>query len=103
MKNKFNQIHNINRIIHEPVRLAVLTVLSSAREVDFNFLLTTLGLTKGNLSSHIDKLDGAGYVEVKKTFRGKIPHTSYRITGAGRREFQKYWENMREIAGPPER
>jgi len=93
------QIHNnINRVIHEPVRLAILTILSSAKEVDFNFLLTTLGVTKGNLATHINKLESTGLIEVKKEFRGKIPHTSYRITKKGRRQFRKYWENLKQLA-----
>ncbi|HIJ52612.1 MAG TPA: transcriptional regulator [Planctomycetes bacterium] len=72
--------------------------MTSAKKVDFNFLLTTLGLTKGNLATHINKLETADFIEVKKEFRGKMPHTSYRITRTGRRQFQKYWENMKELA-----
>lgn len=100
MSNKqINQIHNdINRVIHEPVRLAILKILTSAKEVDFNFLLTTLGLTKGNLATHISKLETADFIEVKKEFRGKMPHTSYRITKKGRRQFQKYWNNLKQLA-----
>ncbi len=95
---QIKQIHNnINRIIHEPVRLAILKILTSAKEVDFNFLLTTLGLTKGNLATHINKLESADFVEVKKEFVGKIPHTSYRITKIGQREFDKYWQNLKEL------
>jgi predicted ArsR family transcriptional regulator len=94
-----NQIHNsINRVVHEPVRLAILKILTSAKEVDFNFLLTTLGVTKGNLATHINKLESTGLIEVKKQFRGKIPHTSYRVTRTGRNQFQKYWENMKALA-----
>ncbi len=94
-----NQIHNnINRVVHEPVRLAILKILTSAKEVDFNFLLTTLGVTKGNLATHINKLETTGFIEVKKEFRGKMPHTSYKVTKTGRRQFQKYWENLRELA-----
>lgn len=95
---KLQQINGINRIVHEPVRLAILTVLSSAREADFNFLLTALGVTRGNLATHINKLDAVGYVEIRKRFRGKIPHTSYRLTPAGRRAFREYWTNMRGAA-----
>lgn len=100
MSNKqINQIHNsINRVVHEPVRLAILKILISAKEVDFNFLLTTLGVTKGNLATHINKLETAGLIEVKKEFRGKIPHTSYIITRKGRHQFQKYWENIKALA-----
>ena len=100
MNNRqINQIHNsIDRVIHEPVRLAVLKILTSAKEVDFKFLLTTLGLTKGNLASHINKLEETKLISVKKEFRGKIPHTSYRITNTGRQQFRKYWDNMKELA-----
>lgn len=98
-KKQVNQIHNsINRVVHEPVRLAILKILTSAKEVDFNFLLTTLGVTKGNLATHINKLETTGLLEVKKEFRGKVPHTSYKITRTGRRQFQKYWENMKALA-----
>ncbi len=98
-KQQINQVHNnINRVVHEPVRLAILKILTSAKEVDFNFLLTTLGVTKGNLATHINKLETAGFIEVKKEFLGKIPHTSYKITRIGRRQFQKYWENLKALA-----
>ena len=98
-KQQINQVHNnIDRVIHEPVRLAILKILTSAKEVDFNFLLTTLGVTKGNLATHINKLESAGFIEVKKEFVGKMPHTSYRITKTGRNQFQKYWENLKALA-----
>jgi DNA-binding transcriptional ArsR family regulator len=98
-KRQINQVHNsINRVVHEPVRLAILKILISAKEVDFNFLLTVLGITKGNLATHTNTLESAGLIEVKKEFRGKIPHTSYRITKTGQAEFQKYWENMKALA-----
>jgi DNA-binding transcriptional ArsR family regulator len=98
-ERQINQIHNnIDRVIHEPVRLAILKILTSAKDVDFNFLLMSLGVTKGNLATHISKLETAGLIDVKKEFRGKIPHTSYRITKTGRRQFQKYWENLKILA-----
>lgn len=97
--NKIQRVHNgINRVVHEPVRLAILKILTSVKEVDFKFLLTTLGLTKGNLATHINKLEETKLIAVKKEFRGKIPHTSYRITNTGRRQFQEYWKNMKELA-----
>ena len=99
MNNRnINQIHNnIDRVIHEPVRLAILKILSSVKEADFKFLLTTLGLTKGNLATHINKLEETKLIAIKKEFRGKIPHTSYRITDTGRRQFKEYWKNMKEL------
>ena len=96
---KINQIHNnIDRVIHEPVRLAILKILSSAKEADFKFLLTTLCLTKGNLATHINKLEETKLIAIKKEFRGKITHTSYRITNTGRQQFQEYWKYMKELA-----
>ena len=95
---RIQQIQSINKLIHEPVRLGIMTVLCSAKEADFNFLLTALGVTKGNLSTHIARLVDAGYVTVKKDFRGKIPHTSYRVTRPGRDQFTKYWGNMNGLA-----
>jgi len=96
---QINRIHNsINKVVHEPVRLTILKILTSAKEVDFNFLLTTLGVTKGNLATHINKLESTGLIEVKKEFRGKIPHTSYKITRTGQRQFQNYWENIKNLA-----
>ena len=81
---------DLDRVIHEPARLAILTVLSSAEEVEFKFLETALGLTRGNLSSHTAKLEEAGYLTVEKAFRERIPVTTYRITPAGRSALQAY-------------
>jgi DNA-binding transcriptional ArsR family regulator len=81
----------LDRVVHEPARLVILTVLSSAREVEFKFLETTTGMTKGNLSSHTAKLETAGYLEVVKAFRGRMPVTSFKITDAGRKALTDYW------------
>lgn len=80
----------VDRVVHEPARLVILTVLAQAEEVEFRFLETVCGLTKGNLSSHISKLEEAGYVTVRKFFRGKLPATSLRITRPGRAALRKY-------------
>lgn len=83
--------------VHQPTRLRILMLLSGIDTADFNFLLNTLSLTKGNLSSHIDRLEKAGYVEVSKAFVGKIPHTSYRLTEKGRSGLEGYWRAIDEI------
>lgn len=88
---------DLDRIIHEPARLRILTVLSGVDEADFNFLLNTLGLTKGNLSSHVDRLEKAGYVNIVKSFNGKIPHTDFSITEAGMGALEKYWGELDAI------
>ena len=87
----------LDRTIHEPARLRILTILSGVDLTDFNFLLSTLGLTKGNLSSHMDRLEKAGYVEVEKTFNGRIPHTEFRITPEGRAALDQYWRDLDAI------
>ncbi len=87
----------LDRIIHEPARLRILTILSGVDAADFNFLLNTLGLTKGNLSSHMDKLEKAGYVEVDKRFNGRVPHTEFTITAGGRDALDGYWRALDAI------
>jgi DNA-binding MarR family transcriptional regulator len=77
-------------MVHEPARLALLTVLANAEEVQFKFLEGALGLTRGNLSSHVSKLEEAGYLTVAKSFDGKLPVTSYRITARGRKALDGY-------------
>jgi DNA-binding transcriptional ArsR family regulator len=86
---------DLDRIIHEPARLVILTVLSSAQEVEFKFLETTTGLSKGNLSSHTGKLETAGFLEVVKAFRGRVPVTSFKITDAGKKALADYWNAVR--------
>ncbi len=89
-------ILELDRVIHEPARLVILTVCSSAEEVEFKFLETTTGLSKGNLSSHTSKLEQAGYLEVVKAFRGKIPVTSFKITKTGKAALASYWTALRD-------
>ena len=91
-------MNGLNRVVHEPARLAILKILSTAKEADFTFLLTVLGLTKGNLATHVNSLEAAGYIEISKEFVGKMPHTTYKITKLGRREFQKHWKHLLEFA-----
>ncbi len=88
---------DLDRVIHEPARLRILTLLSGLDEADFNFLLNTAGLTKGNLSSHMDKLERAGYVEVRKSFNGRVPHTDFSLTPAGAEALAEYWRAIDAI------
>jgi len=85
----------LDRVVHEPARLAILTVLAEAESVEFRFLERVTGLTRGNLSSHASKLEEAEYIEVEKSFRGKVPVTSYRITAKGRAALEEYRRRMR--------
>ncbi len=97
---------DLNRLIHEPARLRIMTLLSGVDHADFNFLLNTLGLTKGNLSAHTDRLERAGYIAITKTFQGKLPHTAYRLTKTGHEALAAHWtalDGIRRLNGqkPP--
>jgi DNA-binding transcriptional ArsR family regulator len=87
-------MNDVDRIIHEPARLTIMALLSGAKEADFLFLSRETGLTKGNLSNHLVKLEESGYVEIEKTFRGKIPRTIVRITPEGRTALKQYRKTM---------
>jgi DNA-binding transcriptional ArsR family regulator len=87
----------LDRIIHEPVRLQIMAILGGVDSADFNFFVSTLGLSKGNLSSHVDKLESAGYVRVSKGFNGKITHTQYALTATGRKALQKHWQSLEKL------
>ena len=85
---------DLDRLIHEPGRLLIVALLSGVKEADFLYLQKQSGLTKGNLSSHIAKLEEAGYVEVEKSYKGKIPLTVLRLTKIGSDAFAFYKETM---------
>jgi DNA-binding transcriptional ArsR family regulator len=87
----------IDRVIHEPARLLILSYLYVVESADFLFLQRQTNLTKGNLSSHLMTLEKAGYVAIKKKFVGKIPHTELRLTKEGREAFREYSQRMKKI------
>ncbi len=95
MNERFRSLSELDRLIHEPGRLAILSLLSAVEEADFLYLLNETGLTKGNLSSHLAKLETGGYVSIEKTYRGKIPMTICRLTAAGRKAFKQYRTALR--------
>lgn len=84
----------LDRLIHEPGRLAILTVLTSVQGADFVFLQRTTGLTKGNLSSHLSKLEEAGLVAVEKRFVRKKPNTNVTLTAMGAERVAKHWDQL---------
>lgn len=90
---------DIDRMVHEPARLAVLAVLYVVDNADFIFLMNQTGLTWGNLSAHMAKLEEAGYIEVEKSFKGKRPNTRLRMTTQGRESFREYAMRMKETFG----
>jgi DNA-binding MarR family transcriptional regulator len=94
----------LDRLVHEPGRLAILTVLSSVKDADFLFLQRTTGLTKGNLSSHLTKLEEAGLIVIEKRFIRKKPNTNVALTALGRERIARHWEQLerlRNLAEPP--
>ncbi len=87
----------VDRLVHEPGRLAILTVLSSVKDADFIFLQRTTGLTKGNLSSHLSKLEDAGLVTIEKAFVRRKPRTTIALTATGRRRIADHWERLERL------
>ena len=87
-------VPKLDRLVHEPARLAIMSVLSEVEHVDFNYLLVALNLSRGNLSSHLAKLSDVGYVAVKKRFIGNVPNTSYVLTARGAEALEAYWREL---------
>lgn len=100
LEGKFTQnlatLAEIDRNIHEPARLMVMAWLSVVESADFVFLMNQTGLTWGNLSAHLSKLEEAGYISVEKTFKGKRPNTMLQLTPKGRQAFQTYLQTMKQ-------
>ena len=96
-KTESERILELDPLVHAPVRLAVLSILAEAEGADFVFLREATGTTDGNLSSHLAKLESAGYVVIRKSFVEKRPHTTCSITRKGRRAFVGYLEQLARI------
>jgi DNA-binding MarR family transcriptional regulator len=97
MSDTLRNLSGLDRVIHEPARLLLVALLSALESADFLFLLKESRLTKGNLSVHLTRLEEAGYLTVKKSFRGKVPHTEFRLTPKGRAAFEEYRKQMSSI------
>lgn len=102
--SRIGELMALDRLVHEPARLLILAVLANAKEVEFGLLEQLSGLSKGNLSSHMSKLEAGGLIEVKKSFRGKRPLTELRLTAAGRKALADYRQSlalvMQELPAP---
>ena len=94
MSRPFEELADLDRLIHEPARLAILTALAACKATDFLYLQRLTGLSKGNLSSHLSKLENADLVSVEKEFVGKIPNTRIGITRAGRAAVERHWTRL---------
>jgi DNA-binding MarR family transcriptional regulator len=87
----------IDQVIHAQARLIVLTYLYVVKSVDYVYLMHLTGLTWGNLSTHLGKLEEAGYIEIEKEFQGKKPHSTIRLTAQGRQAFREYKQSMQQV------
>ena len=88
------EISQLDRLIHEPARLAIMLILGGTGEADFLYLQREGGFTQGNLSGHLAKLEEAGYVKIEKMFKGKVPLTVCSLTGAGKTALAGYSQRM---------
>ncbi len=101
MNNRIETISQLDRLVHEPARLKILVILQAVGEADFLYLRKEGAFTQGNLSSHLSKLEEAGFIEVAKTFKGKVPLTICRLTSEGQRALSAYSRQMLGILQPP--
>lgn len=92
-----SNLADVDRLIHEPARLMILSILFVVESADFLYLQNETGLSKGNLSSHLSKLEQAGYIAIEKTYRGKIPLTLCRITPEGNAAFSAYRRRWKTV------
>ncbi len=92
-----HSLADINQVIHAPARLMILAYLYVVESADYVFLMRLTGLTWGNLSTHLAKLEEAGYIVIKKGYIGRKPHTSIRLSNMGRSAFRKYKRSMQQI------
>ncbi len=90
-------IEDIDRTIHAPTRLKIMAYLSIVEGADFTFLMRQTGLTRGNLSPNLRKLEEANYISIQKEFVNRIPRTLVRLTDEGRAALQTYRENMQQV------
>jgi DNA-binding MarR family transcriptional regulator len=95
--SEMSSLLKIDQTIHAPARLSVLIYLYVVESADFVFLKNSTGLTWGTLSTHLGKLEEAGYVTIEKGFKGKRPHTTIRLTDDGRAAFREYRRNMQKV------
>ena len=90
----FKEMTGLDKLLHEPARLAILTALASCESADFTFLQSLTGLSKGNLSSHLTKLEEANLVFILKSFVGKIPNTNISLTESGTKAINEHWKKL---------
>jgi len=92
-----SSLSEVDRLVHEPARLVVMASLYVVKSADYTFLMRQAGLTWGNLSAHLSKLEEAGYIQIEKTYRGKRPYTLVRLSDNGRAVFKNYMVQMKTV------
>ena len=97
MTEIFESLAGLNKLIHEPARLAILTALSACESADFLYLQRLTGLSKGNLSSHLSKLEEGGLIHIEKGFVGKKPQTIVSLTDNGRTAIETHWQQLDDL------
>jgi DNA-binding MarR family transcriptional regulator len=97
MSTPFEEMSSLDRLLHEPARLAILTALSACRSCDFVYLQSLTAVTKGNLSNHLQKLERGGLVLIVKRFRGRTPQTVISLTAAGREAIDHHWHRLERL------
>jgi DNA-binding transcriptional ArsR family regulator len=97
MSADLRNVTELDRLIHEPARLLIVTILATVASADFLFLQREAGLTKGNLSAHLSRLEEAGYVKIEKTFKGKLPLTVCKLTATGKKALVQYRQQLQEF------
>ena len=97
LTNLARKMGDVDRLIHEPARLMIISILAIVDSADFLYLQRETELTKGNLSSHLAKLEEAGYIRIEKTYREKIPLTLCSLTESGRKAFEEYRNQWKRI------
>ena len=89
-----DELNAVDRVVHEPVRLAILTALSACERAEYLYLQRLTGCTLGNLANHVRRLADAGFVEIEKGYVGNVPQTTAAITHEGRQAIDAYWNQM---------
>ena len=90
----FKEMTELDKLLHEPARLAIMTALANCESADFKFLQSLTGLSKGNLSSHLAKLEDAELVYINKSFIGKIPNTNIGLMEKGSEAIEEHWKKL---------
>jgi DNA-binding MarR family transcriptional regulator len=97
MNAELRDLLDVDMVLHSPPRLLIVAILAGTESADFTYLLRETGLTRGNLSTHLSRLEEAQYITIEKTYRGKTPLTLCRITPQGQAAFQAYRQRLQHI------